>query len=392
MTVPRSTGSVDVADVAVVGAGPAGWLLAAACAARGLDTVVVAPRPLEVWRPTYGLWADQCAALPDGTSVTPAATVWAGERRLSRGYAVLDNASLLAAVRRSGARAVAGRVASMGVDGGRAVLDLRDGTRIGCGAVVDASGWRRVLSGGPPPGNRAEQTAYGLVLPAALAAPLVEPGDAVFMRWGRTPGWPSFLYAVPLPGGRTLLEETSLARRPGLPVPDLAARLTGRLAAAGVAAGDAVDVERVRFAVDVPPARPRPGVAAFGVAAGMMHPATGYSVGDALVAAPAVADALADALPLGADAAARAAHAAVWTPAARRVRRLRDWGLRALLGLPPARVPQFFDAFFSVAEGRQRAYLSGRDDVGGTAGAMTAVFLAASWPVRAAMAVGSLRR
>ena len=51
---------------------------------------------------------------------------------------------------------------------------------------------------------------------------------------GTDPGWPTFLYAVPLGGGRVLLEETSLARRPGLPMAALRDRLLTRLARYGI--------------------------------------------------------------------------------------------------------------------------------------------------------------
>ncbi len=145
-------------------------------------------------------------------------------------------------------------------------------------------------------------------------------------------------------------------------------------------------VERVRFAVDVPVVGGRrPGVVAFGVAAGMMHPATGYSVGETLATAPAVAAAIA--ADLHRDP-ARAAHAAIWSPAARTVRRLREWGLRALLALPPDRVPEFFDTFFALPPEPQRAYLSGRDDLRGTAAAMSAVFGAAPWGLRRRLVTG----
>lgn len=375
-------------DVVVVGSGPAGWAVAHACAERGLDTALVAPRPDAVWRPTYGLWADQAAALPAGSDTVTATSVRAGDRRLPRGYTVLDNASVLAAYRRGAVRVVRGSVVA--VEPGRHVV-LRGGERVAGRVVVDASGRRRVLSGGPLAGDRVEQTAYGVVVPAAAAEPLVARDDAVFMRWHQGSGWPTFLYAVPLPGGRTLLEETSLARRPGLPMADLAERLAGRLAAAGIPAADVLAVERVRFAVDLPLPRAAPGVVAFGVAGGMMHPATGYSVGEALTTAPTVAAAIADELPYGGTRAARAAHTAVWSPSARAVRRLRNWGLRALLALPPARVPEFFDVFFSLPPDLQRAYLSGRGDLRGTTAAMSAMFGAAPWRTRRVLVTGLVR-
>jgi lycopene beta-cyclase len=379
--------------VLVVGAGPAGWAIAWRCAERGLTTVVVDPRPYGPWRATYGLWADQCAAaLPAGSAVVESA-MWAGGRRLARRYAVLDNDSVVAAYRGTGVSAIADRVVSAhcGFDDVTTVR-LGSGRTVLAGLAIDASGSRRVLSGGRAPGERVEQTAFGLLLPAAAAAPVVSAGEGDFMRWDMADPAPTFLYAVPLPGGRVLLEETSLARRPGMAVGELRAKLTRRLAAAGVEPAPGGATEVVRFAVDLPLPRRRRGVVAFGVAAGMMHPATGYSVGDSLVTAPTVADVIADTFPRGGPAAAKAAHAAVWPPAARVVRLARLAGLRGLLALPPTRVPEFFDLFFALPEELQRAYLSGRADLPGTTAAMTAMFRAAPAGLRRPMALGWLRR
>src|SRR4029079_18254070 len=60
--------STSVHDVVVVGAGPAGWATAAACAEAGLDTAVLAPDLDRPWTPTYGAWPDELTGLglPDG--------------------------------------------------------------------------------------------------------------------------------------------------------------------------------------------------------------------------------------------------------------------------------------------------------------------------------------
>jgi lycopene beta-cyclase len=382
------------ADVVVVGSGPAGWSAAYACSARGLDTLLVAPRPDAVWRPTYGLWADQRSGLPDGAASVVAETVWAAGRTMERAYAVLDNASVVEAYLRSGVRVVPGTVESATADHTGMRVGLRSGEHLAARVVVDASGEHRALCGGPAPGPRAEQTAYGVVVPAEAAAPVVRPGEAVFMDWsplGPADEHATFLYAVPLPGDRVLLEETSLAARPGLPLDLLADRLAARLRAAGVPVDAAIGTETVRFRLDVPVPSPLPGVVAFGVAAGMMHPATGFSVGDALTTAPTLADAIAGELAHGSAAAARAARAVVWPARARGVRSLRDLGLRTLLRMPPPMVPAFFDAYFALSPERQRAYLSGRADLAGTAAAMTALFGSASWQVRGAMLAAQFR-
>jgi len=72
----------------------------------------------------------------------------------------------------------------------------------------------------------------------------------------------------------------------------------------------------------------------------------------------------------------------VWSPPALAVHAMRRTGLEALLTLPAAEVPRFFDVFFALPEEHRWAYLTGREDVPGTAGAMGALFADAPWPLR----------
>lgn len=375
--------SPDDPDVLVVGGGPAGWAVAGACADRGCRVVLVDPRPERAWRQTYGSWVHELP--PDLPSTVIAASgrgtaIARREHRLADRYAVLDTAALQRHLRHPDVAVLAARV--VGHDGG--CVRLADGRSLGAGAVVDATGAAQVLSRRRRTGRAAEQTAVGVVVPDAVAA-RVTGGRLVFMDWrprhGR-PGWPTFLYAVPVGGGRTLLEETSLVRRPGLPVPELRTRLRARLRAGGVDVPDGPE-EIVRFPVDTPPHDSPPGVLAVGAAAPVTHPATGFSVATSLRQAPAVADALAAApaaAPAGAPAAAPthggvdAARGVVRSPAAALVHAMRGRGLDVLLRMPPAEVPAFFEAFFALPDRHRRAYLDARDDVGASLSAMLAVF------------------
>jgi lycopene beta-cyclase len=335
-------------DVIVAGGGPAGWALASACAREGLAVTLVAPSGS--WPATYGMWRDETVVLPSG-----ARWVSTPLRGLSRDYAVLDNESVRAAFGHPGIEVVKARVAAMTASRVR----LADGAELS-GMVFDATGVLGMR-------GRVEQTAYGVVVE--------EPHEAVFMDWRRPPGFgepATFLYAIPLPDGRTLLEETCLARRPGLGFGELRDRLHARV---GDVAGP---VERVRFPVDVPP----PPVAArgpvpFGAAAGLVHPATGYSLADTFRLAPVVASLV--------RVGPRAVRRVLWPPSARLVYRLRRRGLATLLSLTAAEHEEFFDLFFALPDRHQRAYLSGRTDLAGTAAAMTALFRAAPAHLRRKM-------
>lgn len=355
----------QVADVLVAGAGPAGWALAHACAGRGLRTAIVAPRPLRPWWQTFGVWADECGpAVP--RTVSDAIAFGRREHRLDRRYAILDNAATLRHLSSAPVTVLDGRVVARHDGPLGSTVELASGRPVAAALVIDATGARR---------GAAEQTAVGGYVSPAAAAALVPPGKAVFMDWRGGDG--TFLYAVPV-GDRVLVEETSLAARPGVAHSVLRAALRARLDRHGITLDPALGEERVRFPLDAP----RAAGPAFGAAAGLIHPATGYSVGPALALAPVVADAIADALPHGPIAARRAVRHAVWPQSARLIHALRRRGLHALLRMPPQRLPDFFDAFFALPEPLRRAYLSGRTDVAGTTVAMMTLFRHAPWSVR----------
>jgi lycopene beta-cyclase len=122
-----------------------------------------------------------------------------------------------------------------------------------------------------------------------------------------------------------------------------------------------------------------------------VHPASGFSVAAALRLAPVVADALAAHLPGDPRDALSAARAVVWSPAAKAVHALRRRGLEALLRMPPAEVPAFFEVFFALPERHRWTYLTGRDDLGATVSAMNALFGRAGWGLRGRLVGPALR-
>jgi lycopene beta-cyclase len=376
-------------DVLVVGGGPAGRALAAATAARGLRTVLLDPAPEAPWRATYGSWAAELPAELAPSVVAARASgraIALSEHDLGWEYAVLDVAALRAhldaELARHGVRVHRGRAAGWA----SGAVRLAGGGELRATVVVDAGGHRQPLRAGRTPRRpAADQTAAGVVVDEAVAAPLVAPGDALFMDWRPDhgeEGWPTFLYGIPLGGGAVLLEETSLARRPGLPLPVLRRRLHARLARRGVVVPAGAATEAVRFPVDSPRHR-TPGVLGFGAAAPLVHPATGFSLATSLRLAAAVADAVAAHLPAGPATALAAAHSAVWPPGARAVHRFRRIGLEALLRMPPAEVPAFFETFFALPEEHRWCYLAERANVPGTAATMRALYARAGWPMRA---------
>jgi lycopene cyclase-like protein len=388
-------------DVLVVGAGPAGMALAAACCNTGLDVAVVAPMHGRAWTNTYGVWIDEAGVgdhLLRARWERPYVGLDRGAVALDRPYGLLDNEALRRALQGSGYRAVTGTVRGLRFSSDRLVASLDGGEEVAAGAVVDATGASSTLVSRPPGRPPAWQVAYGIV--ATFAGPAIPAGSMALMDW-RTPladrdveRVPSFLYAMDLGEGRIFVEETSLAARPPVRLEALRTRLTRRLEAGGTPPTSVLTEEQVRFPMGGPlPARDQP-VIAFGAAAGMVHPATGYSVGAALRRAPTVAAALASALgAAGATTAsvARAGWAAVWPDDLVRQRALHSYGLETLLGMDRTTLQAFFEAFFSLPRDRWVGYLSGAPSSGSLAATMLEVFRRAAPPLRRRLLVEGLQ-
>ncbi|MGY1694262.1 lycopene cyclase family protein [Geodermatophilus sp. SYSU D00814] len=369
-------------DVLVAGAGPAGLSAAASCAAAGLRTALVAPS-LRVWPATYCLWADEFDAAAGPLGLDPAAaaarysptvvrTAAGGERRLARGYARLRNdvvhAALLERFRASGGTVVPDRVTAVA---GRTAV-LAGGAGLTARVVLDARG------SGP---GTAQQRAWGEVV-AGPVPDLVPPGGALLMDWTAlaAPGaQPAFLYGLPLDDGTVLLEATSLAARPPLPLPGLRDRLAALLAARGLRPAGAA--ERVAIPLDGAP-RGAGTATRLGAAAGLVHPATGYSVASSLRLGPQVAAALA---------AGRDPHAVVRAARPRTSAALLALGREVLLPLDAAATDAFFAAFFTLPERAWRAYLDVGSPSPAVAAAMARVFAALS-PAQRARLLGGVAR
>ena len=237
MTVPSSGLH---AQVAVVGSGPAGWAAAAALAEAGVETVLVAPAPDEVWPATYGCWVDELEAVGlrsvAGTAWPSVRVTGHRDHEVRRAYTILDNARLHGLLSsgfgRAGGRAVAGAAVGAQHFGWGSRLLLDDDPPMAVRLIVDATGGGRhglLRAAGPP---RAHQTAYGFV--ARFDGPPVPAGSCTLMDWSpaaphgaRGDPRPTFLYAMDLGDGRFLVEETALAASPPMADGELRERLAG---------------------------------------------------------------------------------------------------------------------------------------------------------------------
>jgi len=258
-------------------------------------------------------------------------------------------------------------------------------------------------SDGRPDHGTAWQTAFGVVLAEKPAGRLGEPTMMDFSDPGTSiigrESVPTFAYSLPVSGG-WLVEETVLSASPAVDPDALQDVLATRLGMTVTELLDAaVATERVRIPMGAsPPASDDLGPIRFGAAAGMIHPASGYSIGSALRGAGIVAEeirmqlercaALGDIEALDTD----AIKSAVWSPAARRSRELHDYGHDVLLRLDRGGIQQFFDTFFDLPVETWSPYMRIDTPPGRLAGLMTKMFRRAPMRLRARLVTGDPRR
>lgn len=386
-------------DAVVIGDGPAGTALAAAMHKRGVDVLLVgndAP-----WTATYGTWADDVEAL----AWFDTSAVWAnrvdriavdvgGLRVIERPYGVVDNSALRSTLR-SGVRHLVGEVDEIvfaETDRGRHEVALAAGERLAARAIIDATGWPgwAVRSNGDARVgvDTPRQTAYGVVL---AQRPEGRYGDPLLMDFSCPSSenlkssddglGPSFAYALPVAQG-WLVEETVLAARPAVRPELLAQRLADRLGTTiDELQASAVSIERVDIPMGGAVPDPSSSLLAFGAAASMIHPATGYSLASSLTCADPVAAAIE--AELGRTAFdTRRVWKAIWPKSAIRTRVLHDYGLDVLLGLDAQDIRLFFGAFFELDPEDWAAYLRITTQPTALAGVMAAMFAEAPWRLR----------
>ena len=407
---------VLVFDLLVVGAGPAALAIAAELAEQGLAVAVLAATdPRDPWPNTYGIWGDEVDALGlghllehrwsytcsyFGSGSSDPANPANSPTCHGRDYGLFDKNRLqqfwLERCEAAGVQWLRGQALELSHGSGcsqvryapalAADLALIEGR-----LVVDASGHNAVFVQRSERGPVAGQAAYGVV--GRFSAPPVQPGQFVLMDYradhlseAERQEPPTFLYAMDLGQGRFFVEETSLALAPAVPYATLKQRLERRLAHRGVAIEQVEHEEFCLFPMNLPlPDLDQP-VLAFGGAAAMVHPASGYLVGALLRRAPVLAAAVAARLraePAATSAElAAAGWQALWPPELRRKHALYQFGLEKLMRFSEPQLCSHFASFFSLPSAQWYGFLTNTLSLGELVAAMLALFATAPWSVR----------
>jgi lycopene cyclase-like protein len=362
-------------QVVIAGAGPAGLALAVTLARTGLGIRCFDSRADAPWANNYGIWADDLKWFGDagrqGLQWNRPAIIGADSRSyvVPSTYHMIPNTLLQAQWRTElqslGGSLLAKRVVGVEArDGGVVCCTLDDGSEELADLFVDATGgtnpWiKRERS--PTPGF---QTAWGTTIRASLTDLPLQGADMALMDFRpaspTSPAWPpTFVYAFPTGPDTVFVEETVLVANPMVSPDELRIRLRERLHAWNLHDREELHHERCVIAMgDALPVASQP-LLCWGASAGMVHPASGYSVGHTVrwahEAAPAVAELLGT--PMSASARQTLLWHQVWPRERRRAWRLYRFGMDVLLGMNAQELGDFFLHFFDCDADRALRFM-----------------------------------
>jgi lycopene beta-cyclase len=366
-------------DALVIGSGPAGTIIASALAEQGVKVGGLTASPLrQVWPNTYGIWRDELEALGLTELLghcwdNCVSYFGKGEVNHCRAYGLLDKVKLqnhlLAKCETGGVEWHQGKASNIEHNRERSIVTTSTGEILRARVVIDASGHEPMFVKRQHQGAVAYQTAYGIV--GHFSAPPVEHQQFVLQDFRsehlsateRANEPPTFLYAADFGNDVYFVEETSLAMAPPMSFEMLERRLHQRLAARGISVTAVHEVERCIFPMTLPLPDLHQPVVAFGGAASMVHPASGYMVGGLLRRAPGLAAEIATALQDSqAEPAeiARAAWQQLWNPDRLRKYYLYRFGLEKLMRFDEVLLKQHLDTFFSLPQSQWSGFLADR--------------------------------
>ena len=396
-----------------MGAGPAALCIVAELVEQGLAVTALASHtPDQPWPNTYGIWAEELESLGMASLLGQRWTntvSYFGDGDNEEGlapiqhhfdYGLFDPAAL-----QDSLLSRCGEL-SWNVETAVSIKVLGRDTEVLCDSgnayrarvVIDASGHRSRFIRRPDHGPVAEQAAYGVV--GRFSSSPVESGQFVLMDFRpdhlsdeQREKPPSFLYAMDFGEGIFFVEETSLACAPPLSWSELRERLHARLSHRGVEIKEVIHEEYCLFPMNLPLPDRRQPLLAFGGAASMVHPASGYMVGALLRRAPALAKHLAMAMavkpPLDSSALAREGWQVLWSPELVQRHRLYQFGLRRLMSFNEARLRSFFATFFQLPREDWTGFLANTLPLPRLLMVMLRLFLLSSWEIRLGMLFGA---
>ncbi|CAN7114871.1 unnamed protein product [Brassica rapa subsp. narinosa] len=380
---PISVGDGGALDLVVIGCGPAGLALAAESAKLGLKVGLIGPdlpftNNYGVWEDEFNdlglqkciehVWRDTIVYLDDNNPISIGRAYGRVNRRLL-------HEELLRRCAESGVSYLSSKVESITeAPNGLRLVSCERNTVVPCRLATVASGAAsgKLLQyelGGP---RVCVQTAYGVEVEVENSP--YDPEQMVFMDYrdytnqkvrSLEAEYPTFLYAMPMTKTRVFFEETCLASKDVMPFDLLKKKLMLRLETLGIRILKTYEEEWSYIPVGGSLPNTEQKNLAFGAAASMVHPATGYSVVRSLSEAPNYASVIADILKHDTTSftkqinnnISRQAWDTLWPSERKRQRAFFLFGLALIVQLDIGGIRSFFHTFFRLPKWMWQGFL-----------------------------------
>ena len=398
-------------DVLVLGAGPAGMAIASALGKEKLYVEVLSPNgPDEPWPNTYGIWGKEVdqLGLQDLLEYRWKNTVsFFGHGSLEEhhyenkatehflDYGLFDKKKLhsywLNECNKSHIKWHEGFAEKIHFQKNKSIVSTSDGKTYSARLVVDATGYDPVFLKLKSCGPLAVQTCYGIV--GSFSKPPLKKGQFVLMDYRndhlneeqkKEP--PTFLYAMDMGNGKYFLEETSLGLVNPLTMENLKKRLEKRLSYRNISI---TSMQHEELGLFLPMNMPIPNfkqqILGYGGAASMVHPASGYLIGNVLRRAPLVAKAISTAMndkKLSTYHIARKGWESLWPKELIRKKSIYQFGLEKLMRFDEKLLREFFGSFFKLPKTQWYGFLTDTLSLREIVYAMCVMFIRAPWSVK----------
>ncbi len=373
--------NIEILDIIILGSGPAALCLASELANQDLNIKCISTKsPYDKWSNTYGIWASELEVLGLESLLSHrwSATVsFFGNGLEKKGnlptyhkydYGLIDREAFQEALLKkcNGINWVNDKATEIYTKNKISQVVCESGLQLNSRLVIDASGHKSKFIKRPFSKRVAQQAAYGVV--GKFSSPPVLKDQFVLMDYRsdhlskkELSESPSFLYAMDLGNDVFFVEETSLASFPALSFDYLKNRLINRLKKRGITIENIIHEENCLFPMNLPlPLRTQP-ILAFGGAASMVHPASGYMVGSLLRRAPMLAKQLNLYLQdpsLTSVQLAQKGWKILWPNELVQRHKLYQYGLKRLMSFDEKMLRSFFLNFFQLSTNEWAGFLT----------------------------------
>tara|TARA_Y100000589_G_scaffold13707_1_gene11075 strand:- start:2696 stop:3916 length:1221 start_codon:yes stop_codon:yes gene_type:complete len=373
--------NIEVLDIVVLGSGPGALCLASELAKYSLNICCISTKsPYDKWGNTYGIWASELEELGLDSLLSHrwSKTVsYFGSGLDEFGniptehkydYGLIDREAFQDTLLKKckDIRWINDTAIEIYTSNKLSEVICKSGLRLKTRLVIDASGHKSKFIRRPFSKEVAQQAAYGVV--AKFSSPPVKKDQFVLMDYRSNHlsekelfEAPSFLYAMDLGDDIFFVEETSLASFPALSFEYLKKRLNNRLENRGITIERIIHEEKCLFPMNLPlPERNQP-ILAFGGAASMVHPASGYMVGSLLRRAPMLAKQLQIYLKdpsLSSTQIANKGWKILWPYELIQRHKLYQYGLKRLMSFDERMLRSFFLNFFQLSTNEWSGFLT----------------------------------